>query len=322
MASGVLSDTNLWRVKPDILFPDHGEAQEPTALFLKLTNRKKWFPVVSVTAHIMGTLHGRPVKLEVFFPFIAAGSSLKREVVLSPKDRGFLEIQKIYLFTRFPFGLLWKRWTIWDGRGGMFIYPRLLPSLEENFALFSQRMEQDVPADILGDGSAAGGIREFKPGDNPKKIHWKASAKRNRGVEDEQEWFLKEMERDGIKEVFLSWPEWETLANMNPSEFENFIRFTATFVWDLKKAGHKIWLLVFAGSGGPVYCVGGSREGAGVSSIMEFLSIFEPGHAKDVFSHYLEPVHDTYSIELREKAIPMGQRFNRWKGEVTVGARN
>jgi len=354
MASGVLSDTDLWRIRGNLRLPETAEAKQNCHLSLTLTNLKKWFPAISVTAEVWGRLRDESLKLRVFFPFIGAGQEASRELIFVPPGRGYFEVEKIYVYTRFPFGLLWKRWTIAEtvipakagiqdsrnlssifttwipafagmtnwGAGpsagmtgvgeGFFVYPALLPGFQVHFAAFSSRHEQDAPVEIWGDGTTAAGIRDYKPGDNPKKIHWKATAKRA-GLEtwDEQSWFLKEMERDGIKEVFLSWPGWEGIQKLNESDFENFIRFTASMVWKFKTGGHRVWLLIFPEYGKAAYSV---------TSVMEFLAIFEIGTPKEILSRFLEPIHEFRRDDLKGRAIDLLERFHSWKGEVTSRA--
>ncbi len=107
-----------------------------------------------------------------------------------PYRRGEYEWQGIYVRQLSPWGLAWHQWRV-DAAQTVAVYPDLvgLKSLSIRLALQStgamrQRRKQ-------GMGTEFSELREYNPGDDPRSIDWKATARRNRPLirvlEPEQE---------------------------------------------------------------------------------------------------------------------------------------
>ena len=101
------------------------------------------------------------------------GATVPVRLKLPPTGRGLLPIERVGITTRFPFGLfrcwIWLHPTI----SGI-VYPKAAPSGAE------------PPADLAEAGSASeerlgeedfAGLRNFRPGDSPRRVAWKAMAR-------------------------------------------------------------------------------------------------------------------------------------------------
>jgi uncharacterized protein (DUF58 family) len=243
LASGVLSDTDLWHVEIDWHFPSAGEAGQPCGIELELINNKRWLPSLSVTVMVEGKLRGKSVQLLVFVPYVPAGGRVHREISYTPPERGRFELERVRLYTQFPFGLLRKRWTIFERETepaqGFFVYPAIQDISHAEFVSMLAGHDQAVSSERRGDGSLISGLREFTPTDSAKHIHWKASAKRgSHATLDVPSWFVRETDLDQKPDVRLIWPVWTALREFSSVEFERFVVFTASLYWSALENGH------------------------------------------------------------------------------------
>jgi uncharacterized protein (DUF58 family) len=231
LASGVLSDLTLWGLKADVLPPPHARVGEPLLVSVNISNSKTWFPSLGVRIELDGDLNGQPVILMGFCPALKPLHSEGCLPLMRPLMRGVLKLSAVRFTTRFPFGLLEKKWTL------PFLNPveiYVLPSL--------WKRDPDLPPSVLGDiaeqdasqrkgeGATLFGLREYKPGDHPKRIHWKASAKRTffDSASPSDGWMVREMEDESQRSLELLWPQGK---NTRPDpEFEQFLSYTASLI--------------------------------------------------------------------------------------------
>jgi uncharacterized protein (DUF58 family) len=251
LASGVLSDLTLWGVSVETLFPKSTRAGEPLYIPLLLTNTKRRFPSLSIRVEVEANLDGASISGQAHCPSIERKATASALVVVHPARRGVLRLQKIKLSTRFPFGLLRKSWTLpQTDPETVLIHPALVPIKGMSVLKSFERLGAAVNLQKKGEGIHPYGIREWEPADNPKRIHWKASAKR--GVVQSEygaEWLVKEMEQEHDDEVAVWWPESSFFQNLDDSEIETFISFVASLVveWEVMKKATS--LLVAKGAG-------------------------------------------------------------------------
>lgn len=151
-----------------------------------VTNRKGRLPTLAVEL-IEGSLPGR-----AFLAHVPAGGASEARSVNSFVRRGIYALPSLTLATAFPFGLFLKERDI-DLADEVVVWPRT---------------DRPVRADFLGgglaamDGSAPRGpaghrgeyrsLRAYRPGDDPRDIHWHSSARLREPV-------LREYERDGTQ---------------------------------------------------------------------------------------------------------------------------
>ncbi|MEM6992356.1 MAG: DUF58 domain-containing protein [Myxococcota bacterium] len=111
--------------------------------------------------------------------------------------RGPAKLPRAVVVTRFPFGLFIKRRTLGDG-AAVLVYPHLRPGPEADL---------DAPAGGDDEGekrrARAGeffGLREYREGDDPRRIHWAAYARLSQPV-------VREMETGGLPARVLTVPD-------------------------------------------------------------------------------------------------------------------
>ena len=221
LISGVLSDSCLWGLHVDLTPAGDFYAEQPASWDLVV--RTRWFPGIVVWVE---AFWGSGDVSRILFYWIPRYGSRSQRVSLTPKRRGLLRLERLRIFTRFPFGLFEKSHPIPSHQSGV-VFPRLkvlpLDVLRAGGMNFS-----DQPAERKGPGAAPFDLREYRMGDSSKRIHWKSSAKRG-------QWMVTEMEEESAlsRQVWVSgWP----------ADPESFISFVASLIYTLHRQGLRVGL--------------------------------------------------------------------------------
>lgn len=294
LASGVLSDASLWRLRSAVHFPEVAEAGRSVLSHVQLFNAKKRIPSLSIRVRVSGRLRNTEVVAEAYFSAVAPSGRESRHVLVGPLTRGRFAAEHLSFSTQFPFGLLRKRWTYARADAPdrsmpleareVFVYPAVFPlSLREIRSM--EKLEDAVtPATIKGDGSSVHGIREYQSGDNPKLIHWRASAKR--GMADpagENSWLIREMETEQKDDVALLWPALNGFPRMDEKTGESFLSFVASVMFAYEKNHCQVRILVPESASPDTAWRTVRRENSEMpqTPLLRFLSVFEPARPRD-----------------------------------------
>ena len=106
----------------------------------------------------------------------AAGQVLLR-LALPAARRGRLALGSVVVASRWPLGLF-RAWTVLPSGSEVLVYPRAAGRR----SLPASRFDAEADGDQGGIGNEDfAGLRDYRPGDSPRHIHWKAVA-RERGV--------------------------------------------------------------------------------------------------------------------------------------------
>ncbi|HEX4439135.1 MAG TPA: DUF58 domain-containing protein [Thermoanaerobaculia bacterium] len=189
VVSGVLSRRNVRGVRCEIDTVGEVVATRPAWLKVKLENRMK-----GQTAQSLFFLH-EALPGPLWIDPLAPGE--KREVVVEgtfPR-RGVIRDADAGLLSRFPLGLF-RKYRRAELSREIVVYP--LPEANP---------VPDIPPEDARGGrphprSRGGGtdlrtLREFSPGDDPRDLHWKQSARMRR-------WIVREREAERDRAVFLA----------------------------------------------------------------------------------------------------------------------
>lgn len=133
---------------------------------------------------------------------IPAHGSVDVEVFVPSVRRGYLAFPAVVLTTRFPLGLLYS----WSRRVSLgqscLIYPHPAGLIPRR----TRETETSEPVQgIKAGGDDYIGTREFRPGDSPHHVDWKAVA-RGEG------WYIKQFGNGYQTSV---WLDWDTLAGLD-----------------------------------------------------------------------------------------------------------
>ncbi|MFQ5428761.1 MAG: DUF58 domain-containing protein [Phycisphaerae bacterium] len=160
------------------IVPDVAIAGQPFVIRYVVTNPRRWGAARGIL--IEDELdRGAPMpNPEVFLPIVPAGTSLTLTVPAASPVRGRLAFTAIKISSRFPFHLFAK--SCWhQRRQEVIVFPPI-------GRLLADVIHGTRATDASGGGAALGnirgdeeyyGIREYRLGDNPRRIHWRRSAR-------------------------------------------------------------------------------------------------------------------------------------------------
>ncbi|MGD0836976.1 MAG: DUF58 domain-containing protein [Polyangia bacterium] len=193
IANGVISESCMRKLEVTRLLPATLHAREPFLVGIRVRNSKARLAAFALEVEDI-TGNGKPVDRRCFFLKIPAGRQQETFYRRTLPERGIERLRGLRLSTRFPFGLLRRSLDI-TAPADLLVYPALVPVSDE-----------DVPAEpsALGDGAGVTrarsgdchGLRELRPGDDPRDIHWRTTARRGRP-------FVREFEEDTERSVVI-----------------------------------------------------------------------------------------------------------------------
>ena len=190
LVSGVISGTMMMSITVRRQAIEQPRVGHPLRIRYSITNRSRWLPVIGLTISERLAAHGTgdadhaaslasPPSGSV--PHVPPGTTVTVETLALPTARGRLSLIGFDVLTTFPFGIIRK--SLWH---------------ESPVTLIVHPSEVNLPEGLLseargstGSGAAATrpgrlgdepvGLREYRPGDAPKLVSWRASARRPNG---------------------------------------------------------------------------------------------------------------------------------------------
>ncbi len=184
VASGIMSNITLRGIEITREISDRVFAKTPTLYRFGVKNMKRLFP-----SYLIQLKDEAPFMSGGFLTYVGPrGEGITVVDAVFPK-RGPFTLGSVTVSTSFPFGLFTKGMK----RGideDVLVLPRIREVDPEDFDL--RGLEGDLVLSKSGHGGEPWGITEYFPGDNPRHIHWRSSAKRGNIMKKE---FAEESER-------------------------------------------------------------------------------------------------------------------------------
>ena len=176
LANGVLSEASLRHLVVTRRLPAAIHAKTPFLVGIAVRNAKKRIPTFSLEVEDM--VAEKPVDRRCFYLKVPAGREQETAYRRTLPRRGIHRLSGLRVSTRFPFGLLRRSMDV-DAPVELLVYPALLPVtdavLSSGLAELNDR--QSTTRTRRGEFES---LREFRPGDDPRDIHWRISARRGR----------------------------------------------------------------------------------------------------------------------------------------------
>ncbi|APB32303.1 hypothetical protein GlitD10_0002 [Gloeomargarita lithophora Alchichica-D10] len=229
IASGVLSEEVMKGVVVERGFPGQIFAGAPALVTLKVENRKRRIPTFSIT--ITDRLPGVTCPENYFLKVDARRTAQVSYRVTFPR-RGWWMLEGYEISTRFPFDLFCKV-RVMREPVSVLVYPSLGQPPNLSFlSLVGQGTRPQIQAG--GDGEFLS-LRDFRSGDDARRIHWKASARRDT-------WLLRDLERQDSEELTLYFYPVAPAAT-EPQRLEQGVSTCAGLAQELLQRGYPVALV-------------------------------------------------------------------------------
>jgi uncharacterized protein (DUF58 family) len=232
----VLSEACLRRLVVTRRLPAAIHAGAPFLVGIAVRNAKKRVPAFSLEVEDM--VARKPVDRRCFYLKVPAGREQETAYRRTLPRRGVHRLSGLRVSTRFPFGLL-RRSIDLDAPAELLVYPALLPvsELVLSSGLAELNDRQSTARTRHGEFES---LREFRPGDDPRDIHWRTSARRGRR-------FVRQFEGNTGRTVVLALDDAQTkdpLPGRDPSApFEAAVSLTASAALVLLRQGFQVGLV-------------------------------------------------------------------------------
>jgi len=283
LASGVLSELCLRRLEVRRSAPPAVHAGAPYLMGISLSNRKRRLPSFSV--EVEDLVAERPIDKRCYFLKLPAGRTQETAYRHVIAHRGRHRLSGFRLSTKFPFGLIQKSRDVVDPLD-VLIYPALVKVPEALLRGFPARMGIGRFKSRARSGDFFG-LRDFRPGDEPRDIHWRTTARR--GIP-----FVRESEDDEGLEATILFDNTVTSEPGSDSEpFERAVSLAASVALALIQRGYRVALGV---RGAEIARDGGSVQ---AMRILRLLAVIEPASAET-------PLHNPGPAGARIRIRPGG----------------
>jgi len=260
---------------------------EPFAMTVIVSNRKRLFPSLSLRVESDKALeHSR-----LFVLVLPAGNSAMLRISDAIAKRGVHRLPNLRVASGFPFGLIEASAILTDDKE-IVVFPRVTPLRILGFD--SASGHGDVRQSVQSDGSEYFSLRDYVPGDDLRRIAWRASARLGNFI-------VKELEREAIRFVTIVFDaRYDSAAvetdDRSPSAeddpFEQTVELGASLAVTLLQRQYSVAIV----SNDRILLEG---EGAGQSlKILEFFARITPlpPSAPDVYTKIMpiETAHTTF----------------------------
>lgn len=238
IVSGILSETSLRKVTVSRRLSPRVEAGTIFPVELALKNDKSW--AASFSVELRDEIDGEPYRRRCFF--LRVGPREERSIAYRCElnRRGMARFDGTIVSTRFPFGLFEKSRFI-KIVDDVLVLPARVPVVAPRGAMAPG--DEGASRGIRGPGQDYLELREMTDGDDPRLIHWPATARLGRTV-------VRETERDsrGYVELVLD-PAPESGDRRAIDQSEHRIRIAGTLVRDLVAQGMIVRLVTSGNTG-------------------------------------------------------------------------
>jgi uncharacterized protein (DUF58 family) len=221
LLSGIASKGGLKHLEIELRGADEAWAGRPVSMVLRITNRSAIWNVRDIA------LVSDDLAEPVLIPIIAKRDTLDVEALFLFRRRGIAHVQRVDLYTRYPFGFFLKKRRVRLG-GDVVVFPRLLDE-ETARARFRPIVGEHENSNRPGPGSEIHSFRDYVRGDSLRQIYWKKSASLGR-------WIIKQTELDTARAVHVVFDPYKP-PTASDEAFEELVSATATYLFHAARNG-------------------------------------------------------------------------------------
>lgn len=236
-------------------------------------------PLANVRDHTLGrNADSRNKNLNSLFS-LGMYERVSHKYVLECTHRGWQMFGPTTLVAHDPFGVNQRSMTVND-RSGVLVYPRMVPM--SNFIVPARQPLGDLkPATpLVEDPMRISGVRQYVPGDSPKRIHWLATARTG-----ELQTRIFEPSASPVAAIFLDTITFSHLwEGQNSDRLELSIVLAASMARQMISAKHQVGLYANAPTGDRSRSIRISpgRRGGQLQKILEHLAMLQPAFGERI----------------------------------------
>jgi len=177
LVAALISRTVLRRLSLNRLLPDHAVVGEPVAIQYEFINTKRFWPSLSVTLSEMDGAEAFTKQPVAYMLHAAPKMTATVLVEVIPKRRGLHTLNHYQLSTSFPFGFI-KRALGRSQHDTILIFPAIA-QVAPKLLLLCRSADQAGAAmrPRRGGDDEFYGVKEYRTGENPRRIYWRRSAR-------------------------------------------------------------------------------------------------------------------------------------------------
>ncbi len=177
MISFMISGLVISKLRVQRLLPDHGVVGQPLLIQYQVTNRKRFWPSLSVSISEFERFDAFVRQPIAYLLHCANHHVAIVPAEVFPNQRGVVTFNRYQLTTSFPFGFV-KRAIHRTQKDSLVILPPIGAMRRELIQRFkSAASEGENVRPTSGGTDEFYGLREYRAGENPRWIYWKRSAR-------------------------------------------------------------------------------------------------------------------------------------------------
>lgn len=259
LLSGLLSWMNFKGTKWRLFLERHFRVGEVVPVGIEITNEKSFLPTQSLWFYLKAHTANEARRLPLEDP-VEARQSAQLQWLFAPVQRGRETIEIVGLESSYPFGFLRK--TIGNSlKKETLVWPEKI-SYQMTPPSLARARSEGMAVSMAGSGSELINLREYRPGDPLRTIHWKASARLQR-------FMIREVAEENHESYLLVVESPDTLWRAGP-QFERFCSTAASLAEDLFRR-EQLWGYMVNDS--PLSTV---KKQADLHSLFDALALLQP----------------------------------------------
>ncbi|MEE8170579.1 MAG: DUF58 domain-containing protein, partial [Phycisphaerae bacterium] len=229
------------RVTVERVLPQAVVAGSPNVLQYRFRSHRRWGRcyALRVSDETVTEPGGHRRTVEACAPVLRPGREVTVSVPVVWSHRGSIQFERLVVTTSFPFGLIRKYWSVHRPES-LIAYPplgRIRTSVWNLTRRAEARSTGDGASNRSGGDQEFFGLRRYRPGDNPRRIHWRRSARTG-------EIFVREMTRPRLNQLWCILNTQCSPADIDAGRrAEAAFSCAATVICDVLEHGGKVGLI-------------------------------------------------------------------------------
>ena len=289
MTFGMLQAAKVGR-----LVPQRAMQGELFSVEVSLKNTRPLFAIWMMSVRDEVSHTREKLDATVLFSRVSPRTSQTGQYQLRLAWRGRHRFGPVRVASRFPLGLV-ERQRIFSISGEVLIYPRIgriSPGWRQRLDGATELVTRNQPHHgVFHDDFQR--LREFRPGDNPRAIHWRSTARRG-------ELILREFQQNREHTLAIVLDLFQSSSSLN--EIRERTDFALSFIASLlvdRGRECRDGFLTFAASGETSFRWEGHGNAIGLEAAFDGLAVLAPGPASEIYDLLTETLqHSPASAQI------------------------